>query len=235
MVDGSKVLSSETLIIFYHSGFNSFGNVTPPTTNKQQPETRNQQPETILPFRHHRFPEDQIDGLFGGRRHGAEDVVQRFEMAQVVGGSQYQHGQVSFGDAAPLDYLLPIVAAGPRPHVKGRAIEEWSRFEAADLHLPGKAFEAAFDFLYGAGQFFWQPAVVQVFVGFLLIDETCHDGGEQGRVILREESLAESFGHQQGLIDAQVGGPQAVFGEPVLAVDESGLLQEGEVLPEGIP
>ena len=84
-------------------------------------------------------------------------------------------------------------------------------------------------------QGFGQTGLVQMLVGLLFVDESGHHAGQDGRVVGRKERLAQAFGHQQGLIDAQLGGPQSILGESLGRVHKPGGLQKLQMALKVIP
>ena len=50
-----------------------------------------------------------------------------------------------------------------------------------------------------------------------------------------EKAFSQPFGHQQRLVNTQMGGPQTVFGQAVLVVHKSGLLEKRQVALKVFP
>jgi hypothetical protein len=105
-----------------------------------------------------------------------------------------------------------------------------SNIETGGLHLLTKAFQSAGYASHGPGEAFGQPFGFQMLIALFFIDKACHHSRQHCRIVCRKKIPAQPLGHQQGLIDAQLRGPQAVFGQMARGIHEAGLYQEVEVV-----
>ena len=187
----------------------------------------------IRSFENDGFSQDRLPRLDGQGRHLRMGFLQGGNLPEVVGGAGDEAGQVAVGDSRFIDDNIPVVPTGPVINHRSRPEQQRGDAETRSLHPLGDGLDRGCYAPVSPCQLRGQALPVQGDLLIAVVDKGGDDGGEELFILLGEGVLSQALGDEQGLVQPELRGPDAVVRETVVFVDETLLLQKGH-MPEEI-